>query len=97
MNQRLFDALRIVVAELAPRAPVVPDEVLVAFPYGLETSAAKTLERDGRLKPARIGRRRYVKRSDLLAVVEAIAAEQAAERGAPDDAAATYLRIVGAK
>lgn len=50
---------------------------VIAYPYGLEASAARTLERNGDLTPARIGRRRYVRRSQLLAAVDRLATQQA--------------------
>jgi hypothetical protein len=49
-----------------------PDELL-PFPYGLERNAANRVERDGDLKVARIGRRKYARRSDVLALVDRLA------------------------
>lgn len=46
-----------------------PDE-LVAFPFGLERSTARALMRSGKLPHARLGRRDYARRSDVLALVD---------------------------
>ncbi len=50
------------------QAPAAPDE-LVAFPWGLEEKAAKSLIRTGRLPSVRLGRKTYCRRSDLVALV----------------------------
>lgn len=94
MNARLLEALRVVAAELAPREPVAPDDV-IAFPYGLEASAARKLEANGRIKPAKIGRKRYVRRSIVLALVDELGAEQAKAPKAGADATSKYLALVG--
>jgi hypothetical protein len=49
-----------------------PDELL-AFPFGLEIAAARSLVRQRKLRAAKIGRRVYAKRSDVVALVDAIA------------------------
>ena len=71
-----------------------PDE-LVAYPFGLEREAARRLMRDGHLPAARIGRRVYARRSDVLALVERLAATTPATP-APTEPRAAYLALVGA-
>ena len=83
-------AVVIHVARPAP-APTPCDE-LVAFPFGLEARTAKALVRRGDLKAARLGRRLYCKRSDLLALVDKLASEQAETSEKPDDYAALVDR-----
>jgi hypothetical protein len=48
-----------------------PGDELVAFPFGLERRAARSLVRTRRLAVERIGRRLYTRRSALVALVEA--------------------------
>ena len=53
-----------------------PDELL-AFPFGLEPRAARALVRAGTLPAAKIGRRTYARRSDVLALVDKLAKKPA--------------------
>ncbi len=48
---------------------VAPDE-LMEFPFGLEAEAARRLMRSGDLPHAKLGRKWYAKRSDVLALVD---------------------------
>jgi hypothetical protein len=73
----------------AVRAP----DALVAFPYTLEAAAARKVERDGHLKVARIGRRKYARLSELLALVDKLAASPRVD--ASGDAEANYAALVG--
>jgi len=59
----------------AGAAMLAPDE-LVAFPFGLEARAARALVSNGTLPAARIGRRIYAKRSDVVSLVDKLAAKQ---------------------
>jgi hypothetical protein len=85
--------------EVPPPAGV-PD-ALVASPFGLEAEAARTLVRTGRLKTAKIGRKRYAKRSDVLALVDVLADEEAAalaSKPVPGSSVREgYLQLVGAR
>jgi hypothetical protein len=47
-----------------------PHDDLVAFPFGLETNAARGLIKSGELRARKIGRRWYAKRSDVLALID---------------------------
>ena len=67
-----------------------PADDLVAFPFGLEAAAARSLVRRGKLRAARIGRRLYAKRSDVLALVDAVAAAE----GRPEARTDTYADLV---
>lgn len=58
----------------APRSTLAPDE-LVAFPFGLEARAARALVNDGTLTAAKIGRRLYAKRSEIVALVDKLSAK----------------------
>jgi hypothetical protein len=71
-----------------------PDE-LVAFPFGLEASAASSLVRRGKLRAAKIGRRLYAKRSDVLALVDALAKEPRTTTTIDDGYAAFVARTKG--
>ena len=62
------------ITALAPQAP--PDELL-SFPFGLEPRAARALVRNGTLTAAKIGRRTYARRSDVLALVDKLAKKPA--------------------
>lgn len=54
--------------------PSTPDSApLVAFPFGLEAEAARRVMRDGLLPHAKIGRKAYAKRADVLALVDVLA------------------------
>jgi hypothetical protein len=55
-----------------------PDE-LVAFPFGLEAAAARALVRTGTLRAAKLGRRLYARRSELLSLVDKLATSPGAE------------------
>jgi hypothetical protein len=66
-----------------------PDDLL-AFPFGFEVAAARSLVRRGKLRAARIGRRVYAKRSDVLALVDALSALEAR----PDPQTDTYADLV---
>lgn len=61
---------------------------LVPFPFGLEARAARALIQRGWLRAARIGRRWYAKRSDLVALVDRMQPMSKA------DDADEYVRIV---
>ena len=65
----------IIVRVEAARAEA-PDELL-AFPFGLEPHAARALVRAGTLPAAKIGRRTYARRSDVLALVDKLAKKPA--------------------
>jgi hypothetical protein len=79
-----------------PPASSAPDELL-PFPFGnLERNAARALIRDGHLPVAKIGRKFYARRSDVLALVDKLAVVQA--RKAPvkgESAKDAYLRLAG--
>lgn len=60
-----------IVLRFEPSGCVVDE--LIGFPFGLEANAARKLVRDGTLRAARIGRRWYAKRSDVLALVDRLA------------------------
>ena len=76
--------------------PTAPDE-LIPFPFGkLERNAARTLMRDGHLPVVKLGRKFYARRSDVLALVEKLGAQQA--RRSPmfhESADEAYLRMAG--
>ena len=79
-----------------PPPPAAPDELL-PFPFGnLERNAARALIHDGHLPVAKIGRKFYARRSDVLALVERLSAvpgrAKAPKRESADEA---YLRLVG--
>lgn len=69
----------------------VADE-LVAFPFGLEVAAARALVRDGVLKAAKLGRRLYARRSDVLALVDRLAPTNTQEATA-DPIEAAYAEM----
>ncbi len=79
-----------------PPPPSAPDELL-PFPFGnLERNAARALIRDGHLPVAKIGRKFYARRSDVLALVERLGEAQV--RATPvkgESADEAYLRLVG--
>lgn len=56
----------------APSRVEAPDD-LIPFPFGLEAGAARKVVRDRVLRAARIGRRLYARRSDVLALVDKLA------------------------
>ena len=67
-----------------------PDELL-PFPFGLEEeAAAKSLVRTGKLRAVKIGRRLYARRSDVLALVDTLAHDKAAN----DTPAESYAALV---
>lgn len=66
-----------IVVRIEAAAPVLPPDELVAFPFGLEVSAARKLVRDRVLPSARIGRRVYAKRSDVVGLVDRLARAEA--------------------
>jgi hypothetical protein len=82
---------------IRPAPMAAPDELIV-FPFGFEAEGARTLIRNNTLRTAKIGRKRYAKRSDLLALVDRLADEEAAARATKpatnDDAAAGYAKLV---
>ncbi len=49
---------------------LMPPDELLTFPFGLERAAARDVVRSGKLPAAKIGRRTYARRSDVLALVE---------------------------
>jgi hypothetical protein len=52
--------------------------------------------RDGHLPVVKLGRKFYARRSDVLALVDKLGAEQARRRPVPNESAAeAYLRLVG--
>ena len=79
-----------------PPTPGAPDE-LVAFPFGnFERNAARALMKEGHLKVAKIGRKFYARRSDVLALVDTLAVAQARKKPAKGESAdEAYLRMVG--
>ncbi len=79
-----------------PPAPSAPDE-LVPFPFGnFERNAARSLMREGHLPVAKIGRKFYARRSDVLALVERVGAAQARARPSKGESADdAYRRLVG--
>lgn len=81
----LLDALA---DRILARMTTASSDELVAFPFGVEERAARKLVRDGALPAARIGRRLYVKRSDLLALVERLATVRVT-----GDVGADYLKV----
>lgn len=85
------DGAIVVRIEAAP--PVEAPDELVAFPFGLEASAARKLVRDGILIAAKIGRRTYAKRSAILALVDKLASNGATTTTADaDDAYRAMVR-----
>ncbi len=54
-------------------APVAAPDELLAFPFGLEAAAAARLVKDGTLRAAKIGRKLYAKRSDIVSLVDKLA------------------------
>jgi hypothetical protein len=79
-----------------PSPPSAPDE-LVPFPFGnFERNAARALMREGHLPVAKIGRKFYARRSDVLALIEKLATVQTRKRPAKGESAdEAYLRMVG--
>ncbi len=78
--------------------PVAAPDELVPFPFGLEASAARQLERDGHLKTAKIGRRKYARRSDILALIDKLAAPPARNPAtSPEDAYANLVALAKRK
>lgn len=79
-DDRARDLGRAVLAALAAVTPPgAVDELVALDACGLEHSAVRRLVRSGRLRTARIGRRRYVRKSEVLACFDALAVEQAAK------------------
>ena len=78
-------------------APMAPPDELVPFPFGLEVSAARKLVRDGTLRAARIGRRFYAKRSDVVGLVDRLAQTRPANDERPQHAYAKAVRRARAK
>lgn len=78
-----------------PPPPGAPDELL-AFPFGnLERNAARALIRDGHLPVAKIGRKFYARRSDVLALVDKLGSVQVATKPRKEESAdESYLRLV---
>ena len=71
-DPRLVEFARAAVALLhGLRATSGENDILVAFPFGLERAAARVLIRSGELSARKIGRAIYARRSDLLALVPA--------------------------
>lgn len=83
----LADALGLTaVADVEPRDELVAICAEGLEPYGLELRAVQTLIAEGRLRAVQIGRRRFTKRSYLLALVDELETEQPAPpRGQPVD------------
>jgi hypothetical protein len=79
-----------------PPPPGAPDE-LVPFPFGnIERNAARALMREGHLPVAKIGRKFYARRSDVLALVERLGASAARAKPAKGETASeAYTRMVG--
>jgi len=69
-----------------------PDE-LVPFPFGLEAEAARRLMRSGDLPHAKLGRKWYAKRSDVLALVDLF---KAPPKPAPSTDVTTHLANLAA-
>ncbi len=76
--------------ELAQAGP--PDS-LVEYPFKLELKAARALVKSGRLPCVRLGRRRYCRNSDLLALVTA----EAPAKQSADGYAGVIATLGGAK
>lgn len=58
--------------EAPPAVLAAPDELL-PFPFGIEARTAKQLVQSGKLAAAKLGRRLYARRSDVLALVDRLA------------------------
>jgi hypothetical protein len=71
---------------------VLPPDELVSFPFGLERSAASALVRKGTLPAAKIGRRLYARRSEVLGLVDTLTKG----RGSGPAAGASYAELVAA-
>jgi hypothetical protein len=89
------------VAQITIRFEQVADSVehdeLMAFPFGFEVSAARNLEKDGHLPTAKIGRRRYAKRSDVLALIDKLGPATAPLSKVREDPYAKLVAIVKRK
>lgn len=72
-----------------------PADELLEFPFGLEEAAARKLIRAGHLLAAKIGRKLYAKRSDLVALVDKLASAPPKARPTSADPKAAYLALVG--
>src|SRR5262249_49800012 len=70
---------------------VMPPDALIAFPFGLERAAARDLVRGGKLAAAKIGRRTYARRTDVLALVDKLARTSKDAAAPPED---DYARAV---
>jgi hypothetical protein len=68
----VLEALRVLAEALGLATGAATDE-LVRLPGPLERAAADRLVRDGLLPAVKIGRHKYSRRSDLLALVERLA------------------------
>jgi hypothetical protein len=70
-----------------------PDELLTIDSCGLDDATARRLIKDGTRPAARIGRRLYVRRSDVLALVDRLAVtSKPALRGDPESDYAELVR-----
>lgn len=69
-----------------------PDELLAVDGLDIEQAAIRKLVRNGTLRAARIGRRLYVRRSDLLALIDRLAIEP--RREPTGSVAADYASLV---
>lgn len=68
-----YEGGTIVVRIETPPAVIAPPDELLPFPFGIEARTAKQLVRSGKLTAAKLGRRLYARRSDLLALVDRLA------------------------
>jgi len=99
LRVRQLDDGAIEVVIPAGAMPAEADDVL-AFPFGFEVKAARSLVQRGVIQAAHIGRKLYARRSAVLAAIDAIAAEQRAARAVErdakpgNDAAADYANVV---
>jgi len=86
-----------IVIRLPPPPPSAAPDELVPFPFGnFERNASRALMRDGHLPVAKIGRKFYARRSDVLALVERVGvAKERAKPAKRESADEAYLRMVG--
>jgi hypothetical protein len=65
-------ALLVLAAEPDSAAAAPLDELVPVDSCGLERAARRRLERDGRLPVVKLGRRKFVRRSDVAKLVEPV-------------------------
>ncbi|WP_394831828.1 helix-turn-helix domain-containing protein [Pendulispora rubella] len=77
--------------------PVQAPDELVAFPFGFEEAAAMRLIRKKTLLAAKIGRKHYARRSDILSLVEKLAKKAESKPKPTNDPLAHYEALIGAR